>query len=84
VKGMRTSGKQSIRSRGQAESPSPDLSSRHHLSDGFQRSSSESSAAAAWRRSRQGSARGETTRVSEREVRLVGLTEPLVGFDQKA
>jgi hypothetical protein len=47
VKEMRTSGKQSTRSRGQAESPSPDLSIRHHLNGGFRRSSSESSAAAA-------------------------------------
>jgi hypothetical protein len=51
VKGMRTSGKQSTRSREQAESLSPDLSIRHHLSDGFWRSSSESRAAAARRRS---------------------------------
>jgi hypothetical protein len=53
VKGMRTSGKQSTRSRGQVKSPSLDLSIRHHLSDRFLRSSSESSAAAAGRRRRQ-------------------------------
>jgi hypothetical protein len=47
VKGMRTSGKQSTRSRGQAESPSPDLSSRHHLRGEFRWNSSESSAVAA-------------------------------------
>jgi hypothetical protein len=45
VKGTRTSGKQSIRSHGQAESPSLDLPIGHHLSGGFWRSSSESSAA---------------------------------------
>jgi hypothetical protein len=50
---MRASGKQSIRSRGQAESPSLDLPIRPHLSGGLQRSSSESSAAAARRRGRQ-------------------------------
>jgi hypothetical protein len=52
VKGMRASGKQSTRSRGQAESPSLDLSIRRHLSGGFRQSLSESSTAAARRRSR--------------------------------
>jgi hypothetical protein len=51
---MRASRKQSVRSRGQAESLSLDLSIEHHLSSGLQRSSSESSAAAARRRSSQG------------------------------
>jgi hypothetical protein len=59
VKGMRTSGKQSTRSRGQAESPSLDLPIRHHLSGGFWRSLSESSAAAMRRRSRQWEREGE-------------------------
>jgi hypothetical protein len=53
VKGMRASGEQSKRSRGQAESPSLDLPIRPHLSDGLQRSSSESSATVARQRSRQ-------------------------------
>jgi hypothetical protein len=35
VKGMRSSGEQSTRSRGQAESPPLDLSIEHHLSDGW-------------------------------------------------
>jgi hypothetical protein len=47
-RGMRASRRQSIRSRGQAESPSLDLSTEHHLSSGLRRSSSESSAAATW------------------------------------
>jgi hypothetical protein len=49
VKGMRASGGQSTRSRGQAESPSLDLSIEHHLSGGLRRSSSKLSAAAARR-----------------------------------
>jgi hypothetical protein len=56
---MRASGRQSTRSRGQAESPSLDLSSRPHLSGGLRRSSSESSAAAARRCSRQWEREGE-------------------------
>jgi hypothetical protein len=51
-RGVQASRRQSIRSRGQAESPSLDLSIEHHLSSGLWRSSSESSAAAARRRSR--------------------------------
>jgi hypothetical protein len=59
VKGMRTSGKQSTRSRRQAESPSFDLPIRHHLSGGFRRSSSELSTAAVRQRSRQWEREGE-------------------------
>jgi hypothetical protein len=50
---MQTTRTQSSRSRGQAESPSPDLSIGRHLSGGDRRSSSESSVAAVRRRSRQ-------------------------------
>jgi hypothetical protein len=59
VKRMRAFGGQSTRSRGQAESPSLDLSIEHHLSGGLRRSSSESSAAAARRCGRQREHEGE-------------------------
>jgi hypothetical protein len=59
VKGMRASGGQSTRSRGQAESLSLDLSIEHHLSGGLWRSSSESSTASARRCSRQREREGE-------------------------
>jgi hypothetical protein len=49
VKGMRASRGQSTRSRGQAESPSLDLSIKHHLSGRLRWSFSESSATAARR-----------------------------------
>jgi hypothetical protein len=81
-KGMRASRRQSIRSRGQAEPPSLDLSIEHHLSSGHQRSSSESSAAAARRRSRQGVREREEDASEQGGKRPVGPTEPLVGFDQ--
>jgi hypothetical protein len=81
---MRASRKQSVRSRGQAESSSLDQSIEHHLSSGLRRSSLESSAAVVRRRSRQGEREREDD-VSERGgKRPVGWTEPLVGFDQKA
>jgi hypothetical protein len=83
AKGMRASRKPSIRSRGQAESPSLDLSIEHHLSSGLQRSSSESSAAAARQRSRQGEHEREDNASERGGKRPVGRTEPLVGFDQK-
>jgi hypothetical protein len=51
VKGMRASGKQLTRSRRQVESSSLDLWIGHHLNGGLWRSLSESSAAAARRRS---------------------------------
>jgi hypothetical protein len=78
VKGMRASGGQSTRSHGQPESPSLDLPIGHHLSGGLRRSSSESSAAAVRRCSRQWEREGEDD-VSERAsegVWPVGLTEP--------
>jgi hypothetical protein len=81
---MRASRRQSIRSRGQAESPSLDLSIEHHLSSRLRRSLSESSAAAARRRSRQGKREREDDAGERGGKRPVGRTEPLVGFDQKA
>jgi hypothetical protein len=79
---MRAYRRQSIRSHGQAESSSLDLSIEHHLSSGLRRSSSESSTAAVRRRSHQGEREREDN-VSERGgKRPVGPTEPLVGFDQ--
>jgi hypothetical protein len=80
---MRASRRQSIRSHGQAESPSLDLSIEHHLSSGLQRNSSESSAAAARRCSRQGEREREDNAGERGRKRPVGQTEPLVGFDQK-
>jgi hypothetical protein len=56
---MRASEKQSTRSRGQAKSPSLDLSIEHHLSSGLRRGSSESSTAAARRCGRQRGHGGE-------------------------
>jgi hypothetical protein len=56
---MRASEGQSTRSRGQAESPSLDLSIEHHLSGGLRRSSSELSAVAARRCDRQRERGGE-------------------------
>jgi hypothetical protein len=81
---MRASRRQSIRSRGQAESPLLDLSIEHHLSSGHRWSSSESSAAAARRRSRQEEREREDDAGKRGGKRPVGRTEPLVGFDQKA
>jgi hypothetical protein len=76
---MRATRKQSGRSRGQAEPPSPDLSIERHLSGGDRRSSSESSTAAARRRSRQGNReREEKTRVSEGEE-ATGQTDRAAG-----
>jgi hypothetical protein len=79
---MRAYRRQSIRSRGQAESSSLDLSIEQHLSSGLRRSSSESSVAVVRRRSRSGKREREDD-VSERgEKRQVRPTEPMVGFDQ--
>jgi hypothetical protein len=77
---------QSIRSRGQAEPPSPDLSIGRHLGGGDRRSSSESRAAAARRHSRQMSRERGVEQVSEGEERggRSGPTEPLVRLDQLA
>jgi hypothetical protein len=81
-RGMWAYRRQSIKSRGQAESPSLDLSIEHHLSSGLRQSSSESSAAAARRRSRQGEREREDDASERGGKRPVGPTEPLVGFDQ--
>jgi hypothetical protein len=80
---MQASRKQSIRSRGQAELPSLDLSIEHHLSSGLRRSSSELSAAAARRHSRHGEREREDNAGEREGKRSVGLTEPLVGFNQR-
>jgi hypothetical protein len=75
---MRATRKQSSRSRGQAEPPSPDLSIERHLSGGDRWSSSESSTAAARRHSRQGVAREGRMRVSEGEE-TTGRTDRAAG-----
>jgi hypothetical protein len=85
AKGMRATRKQSSRSRGRAEPPSPDLSIEQHLSGGDRRSSSESSTAAARRHSRQGgrerregaSERGERDDRSDRPSHWSGSTSRL-------
>jgi hypothetical protein len=79
---MRAYKRQSIRSRGQAESPSLDLSIEQHLSSGLRRSSSESSAAVARQHSRPGKREREDDASERGGKRPVGPTEPLVGFDQ--
>jgi hypothetical protein len=61
-----------------------DISIEHHLSSGHRRSSSESSAAAAWQRSRQGERERGDDAGERGGKRPVGPTEPLVEFDQKA
>jgi hypothetical protein len=78
AKGMRASMRQSIRSHGQAESPSLDLSNAHHLSSGLRRSSSESSATAARRRSHQGEREREDN-ASERGGKATGRTDRAAG-----
>jgi hypothetical protein len=79
---MRASRRQSIRSRRQAELLSLDLSIEHYLSIGHRQSSSESSAAAARRCSRQGEREREDDASERGGKRSVGPTKPLVGFDQ--
>jgi hypothetical protein len=79
---MRASGGQSTRSRGQAESPLLDLPIRHHLSGGLWRSSSESSAAAARRCSRQREREGEYDAGERVGCDRLGRPSHLVGFDQ--
>jgi hypothetical protein len=78
MKGMQASRGQSSRSCRQAEPPSLDLSIEHHLSSGDWRSSSESSTAAARRRSRQGSHEGEGD-ASERGEEATGQTDRAAG-----
>jgi hypothetical protein len=75
---MRASRKQSIRSRGQAESPSLDLSIEHNLSSGYRRSSLESSTAAVRRRSRQGKHEREDD-ASERGGKASGRADRAAG-----
>jgi hypothetical protein len=75
---MQATRRQSIRSRGQAESPSLDLSIEHHLSSRDRRSLSESSAAAARRRSRQGSREREGD-TSERGGEATGRADRAAG-----
>jgi hypothetical protein len=85
TKGKRAIRKQSSRSRGQAEPPSPDLSIERHLSGGDRQSSSESSTVAARRHSRQGgrergedaSERGGRDDRSDRLSRWSGSTSRL-------
>jgi hypothetical protein len=81
AKTMQASGKQSTRSRGQAESPSLDLSIEHHLSSGLRRGSSESSAAAARRCGRQRGREeeddaGERRGMTSRADRAAGRVRP--------
>jgi hypothetical protein len=81
VKGLRASGGQSTRSRGQAELPSLDLSIEHHLSSGLRRSSSESSAVAVRRCGRQrerggGDDAGERRGMTGRADRAAGRVRP--------
>jgi hypothetical protein len=66
AKRMRSSRKQSIRSREQAESLSLDLSIEHHLSTGLRHGSSESSAAAVRRCGRQRGRGGEDSAGEQR------------------
>jgi hypothetical protein len=83
AKGIRATRKQSVRSHGQAEPPSPDLSIEQHLGGGSRRSSSKSSTAAARRRSLQESRERGGERVSEGERGdRSEPTEPLVRLDQ--
>jgi hypothetical protein len=77
AKAMRASGKQSSRSRRQAESPSLDLLIEHHLSSGLRRGSSESSTAAARRCGRQ-RGRGGEDNVGERRG-MTGRADRAVG-----
>jgi hypothetical protein len=83
---MQTTRTQSIRSHGQAEPPSPDLSIGRHLGGEDRRSSSESSVAAARRHSRQVSRERGEERVSEggEGGSRSESTEPLVRLDQLA
>jgi hypothetical protein len=76
---MQTTRTQSSRSRRQAELPLPDLSIGRHLSGGDRRSSLESSAAAARRRSRQVNRERGEERVSEGERRRPVGTDRATG-----